>query len=250
MKDPHRFLCQAGTVEARLLGSLNIVEPPDLARDAIWRRVEVVTGAAALSGVATLGAKLAASGGSIAASFARAMAGAWLPALKWIAVVATVAPTVGWGAHWAATARTMRVTAASPTSFPQAVPTHGEVATSQDPLPDPVNVAPDRPSGTVARGVLGARPSLATSNLDAESSLLKRAREKLENADARGALDDVTLLAARFPHGELTQEREVVAVKALLFQGNLSAAATRAASFLHSYPNSPYADALRQRLRP
>jgi hypothetical protein len=248
MKDPDRFLCHAGTFEARLLGSLNIVEPPDLVRDAIWRRVEVVTGAAALSGVATLGAKLAASGGSVAASFARA--GDWLPALKWIAVVATVAPSLGLGAHWAVTARTMPVIASSPSSFPQAVRAHGDVPTSQDPLPDPVKVAPDRPSGTVARGVLGARTSLATSNLDAESSLLKRAREKLENADARGALDDVTLLAARFPRGELTQEREVVAIKALLFQGNLSAAATRAASFLHSYPSSPYADALRQSLQP
>jgi hypothetical protein len=64
MRDPGRFLSQAGSFEARLLGSLRTVEPPDSARDAIWRRVEMLTGAAALAGVATVGAQMAAGGGA------------------------------------------------------------------------------------------------------------------------------------------------------------------------------------------
>jgi len=110
-------------------------------------------------------------------------------------------------------------------------------------LPDPVSSA---------LGVGGAAPRRGpvASNLDAESALLRRAREEFEHGDPKAALDDIALLAARFPRGELIQEREVVAIKALLAQGQSSAATTRTADFLRTHPRSPYANSLRQALMP
>jgi hypothetical protein len=107
------------------------------------------------------------------------------------------------------------------------------------------------PSVAASAGVTPRRgPGLAASNLDAENALLRRAREKLQSGDPKAALDDVALLAARFPRGELAQEREVVAIQALLAQGQRAAASIRAADFLRLHPNSPYADSLRQTLKP
>jgi hypothetical protein len=90
----------------------------------------------------------------------------------------------------------------------------------------------------------------ASSNLDAESALLRRARERLDNGDPKGSLDDIALMASRFPRGELAQEREVVAIQALLAQGQRAAAGARTTAFLRAHPSSPYADSLRQALKP
>jgi outer membrane protein assembly factor BamD (BamD/ComL family) len=91
---------------------------------------------------------------------------------------------------------------------------------------------------------------VAASHLDAESALLRHAREQLESGDAKGALDDTAAMASRFPRGELAQEREVVAIQALLALGQRAAAATRTTAFLRAHPSSPYADSLRQALKP
>jgi hypothetical protein len=278
MKDPSRLVTRRGTLESQLLEAVRDVDLPAGARDEVWQRlasgsptlhssankpwplatwwgarvsarrreraVAAGAGAATWAAAAPLAARTALGAGT--RTFAQA---GWLSVAKWVAVVGTVAPAAGMGVHWAVTSRN----AASPVPI-------------QAPSPRPVN-APEPPASAMqetpkmvqtsveaipsASGVpLRRGPSTPLSNLDAESALLRRAREKLEDGDAKGALDDVAVLAARFPRGELAQEREVVAIHALLSQGLRAGAAARTADFLRAHPNSPYADSLRQALKP
>jgi hypothetical protein len=47
-----------------------------------------------------------------------------------------------------------------------------------------------------------------------------------------------------YPNGSFTQERELIAITALVRLGQTSSAAARAARFRQSYPRSPYAASL------
>jgi hypothetical protein len=82
----------------------------------------------------------------------------------------------------------------------------------------------------------------------AELALLKRAK-----ANARSAPDRaLTLLAEherRFAHGALVQEREVIAIEALLAAGERTAAEQRAARFFQDFPDSAHARRVRALLR-
>jgi hypothetical protein len=74
----------------------------------------------------------------------------------------------------------------------------------------------------------------------AELALLKRAK-----ADARSAPAHALALVAeheqRFPSGVLVEEREVIAIEALLVSGQRNAAEARAARFFARFPNSAHA---------
>jgi outer membrane lipoprotein YfiO len=247
MKDPNRLLSQPGTLEAQLLEAVREVELPPSAHDEVWRRLGVAAGAgAATLAVATPLAARAAAG---AGTKALAQTG-WISAVKWVALVGTLAPAAGIGVHWVVASRqASRAVASAPppvltvpaltVSFPQTAPPPAAPT-----APETLVTAP------VVLGLLPRHNPHALSSLDAESSLLRHAREKLENGDPKTALDDVAALAARFPRGELTQEREVVAIHALLALGRRSAAYARTDDFLRLHPNSPYADSLRLALKP
>lgn len=277
MKDPSRLVAQRGTLESRLLEAVRDVDPPADARDEVWQRLASGTptldsSARKLWPFAPWGARVSArrreravAAGAGAATWAaaaplaartalgvgtRAFAQAgWLSVLKWVAVVGTVAPAAGMSVHWAIASRNTASPAPIQAPSPRRVaPPESLAPAMQEPpkvVQASVEAAPAAAGPALRRG-----PSSPLSNLDAESALLRRAREKLENGDAKGALDDVAVLAARFPRGELAQEREVVAIHALLSQGQRAAAAARTADFLRVHPNSPYADSLRQALKP
>jgi|HubBroStandDraft_2_1064218.scaffolds.fasta_scaffold138856_2 hypothetical protein len=245
MKDPSRLLSQTGSLEAQLLEAVRDAEPPAGAHDQVWKRLGVAAGAGAAT--VALTTPLAARAVAGAGTKVLAQTG-WLSAIKWIAVVGAIAPAAGVGVHWIIASR---ATASAPPSValapPPVAPSREPVAAIAEPQPVVVMAPPEQaPSGANAI----PRRSPASSKLDAESALLRHAREKLQNGDAKGALDDVTLMATRFPRGELAQEREVVAIQALLAQNQRAAAATRAGDFLRVHPSSPYADSLRQALKP
>jgi hypothetical protein len=246
MKDPSRLLSQPGTLEAQLLEAVREVDMPPSAHDEVWQRLGLAAGA----GAATLAVTtpLAARAAAGVGTKALAQTG-WISAVKWVALVGTLAPAAGIGVHWVVASRqaSHAVAAAPPAvlappaltaSFPHTAPPPA-APTAPEPLVTP----------PVVLGLL-ARHTPPASSLDAESSLLRHAREKLENGDPKTALDDVAVLAARFPRGELTQEREVVAIHALLALGHRSAAYDRTADFLRLHPTSPYADSLRIALKP
>ncbi len=249
MKDPSRLLSHTGSLEADLLGALRDADPPAEARDEVWQRMGVATGAAAvgLAATAPLAARAAASAGTKALTQA-----GWLSLIKWVAVVGTLAPAATVGVHWivssrpsaspqAAQAAPVPVLAVAPPSYPVAQIQEG---------PKTVEATPEIVPMIQSPAVANVRRGPPASNLDAESGLLRRAREKLENGDPKGSLDDIAVLTARFPRGELGQEREVLAIQALRAEGQRATAASRTADFLRLHPSSPYAGSLRQALTP
>ncbi|MBN2193022.1 MAG: hypothetical protein JW751_09420 [Polyangiaceae bacterium] len=78
-----------------------------------------------------------------------------------------------------------------------------------------------------------------------ESRLVGQARERIRNGDPAGALRVLREADVRIPGGTLAQEREVLAVEALVGTGEIAAAETRAAAFLTAHPHSALAARVR-----
>ncbi len=72
-----------------------------------------------------------------------------------------------------------------------------------------------------------------------EIELLRDARLALRQAPAR-ALAVAEEHAHLYPHGKLTQERELIAISALVALGRRTAALSRVAAFERAFPASPY----------
>src|SRR5439155_5708605 len=101
-----------------------------------------------------------------------------------------------------------------------------------------------RPASTVALGpALGpvtvtAPPAPSTDSLAEERALLEQARAAIGRRDA--ALPEAPLRAheAKFPSGQLAEEREALYVQVLAMKGEAAAASSRAAEFRARWPNS------------
>jgi hypothetical protein len=78
---------------------------------------------------------------------------------------------------------------------------------------------------------------------DAERSLLMRAQVALTRSLPSDALSALSQHRARFPHGQLVEEREALWVQALAASGD-SRASSAAASFLQRYPESIFREAV------
>jgi hypothetical protein len=74
--------------------------------------------------------------------------------------------------------------------------------------------------------------------LTAERRLLDVARRALEAEEPDRALQAVAHHERRFPTGVLVQERETMAIRALLAQGRAEAAEARAKQFRDRFPDS------------
>jgi hypothetical protein len=79
---------------------------------------------------------------------------------------------------------------------------------------------------------------------ETEGQLLRRAHDALASDPARALAltDDHT---RRFPGGMLGQERELLAIEALVRMGRVGQARVRAASFLQRFPESAHARRVR-----
>jgi hypothetical protein len=86
-----------------------------------------------------------------------------------------------------------------------------------------------------------------TSGLN-EVALLDLARSSL-GTDPRRALSLTQEHAKRFPHGALTQEREVIAIEALSRLGQTDAARSRGSEFERHYPGSAHQQKIDQTTR-
>lgn len=75
-----------------------------------------------------------------------------------------------------------------------------------------------------------------------EASLLARAHDELLRGAPADALGTATEHARAYPRGMLSQEREVIAIEALVALGRRDEARRRAAAFHRSYPGSSHAD--------
>ena len=108
---------------------------------------------------------------------------------------------------------------------------------------------PSASSSVAAPTVLPA-PADAPSDLAAEQGLIDTARSALSRgrgADALHAADDH---AHRFPRGRLAEEREMLAIQALLLVGKRTDAEARVQRFHKAYPQSLYGSAVDALLRP
>jgi len=100
-----------------------------------------------------------------------------------------------------------------------------------------------RRSGESAARSAESAPA-APVDVQAELAILRPARAHVRSKPAR-ALELVAEHARRYPRGALTEEREVIAIDALVASERLEDAAARAGSFFADYPRSAHARRVR-----
>lgn len=101
------------------------------------------------------------------------------------------------------------------------------------------NIPPPMPPSSTQGAPPGGPTEAAPAAAETETSLLQRAQEALASRPAEAlALTDAH--RARFPGGVLAQEREVIAVSALLSLGRGDEARARADRFIAGHPSSAY----------
>ena len=86
-------------------------------------------------------------------------------------------------------------------------------------------------------------------DLSAERTIIERARSALARGDGEAALVAVAQHEREFAKGQLAEEREVVAVQALVTAGRVQEAAERGARFRKAFPNSLLLPIVDQALR-
>ena len=121
-------------------------------------------------------------------------------------------------------------------------------AASSSPAPAtaPPATAPSASSSPVLAPPAPPPPS-AAGTLRGERLLLESATAALMRGDAATALGTLQKHARQYPHGALTEEREVLWVKALRAQGKAAAAEQRANDFKRRFPSSLQQGALDER---
>jgi hypothetical protein len=116
----------------------------------------------------------------------------------------------------------------------------GQAAPPEPQQPAAPPPAADRPNDETAQKApaRAAAPSASAFGLR-EDDLLARAKQALSSSPAT-TLALAEEHARRFPRGALIQEREVIAIQALLALGRRSEAQARGNAFLRAYPTSIY----------
>ncbi len=105
-------------------------------------------------------------------------------------------------------------------------------------VPVPTPVASRIKESTVAALKPAAVFETEASELARERALLDQARRSAAHGDATAALEMAERHRARFPNGRLAEEREALAIRALVASGQSEAARQRAQAFRAAYPNS------------
>jgi hypothetical protein len=195
-------------------------------RDAVLRRIEL---AAVLTPVALRGAKAPSATTKLGLPAHAKTIG--------IAVLSFLAGLgVGEARHFHAGARAPLAQA----------PTHATEAAQPPPpaTPEPLPATPSPPSVVTSTSKLVAPPSHATmggagaTDLAQERALIDTARSALARGRGADALAPLDEHAKRFPRGRLTEEREALAVQALMIAGDHTGASARADRFRARFPES------------
>ena len=142
-----------------------------------------------------------------------------------------VAPVVASRDVGAPTARPAPV--APPAATPTALPDAGAVAAPRD------AAAAQRPTA----------PAADRTDLTAETAMIDRAHAALARGEARTALEAAEAHARRFPRGQLAENREGVAIQALVTLGRADEARARAAAFRRRWPDGLLRDAVEAAVR-
>lgn len=131
-----------------------------------------------------------------------------------------------------------------------------EAPPAQAPTPTAASAAPEQaiaPEVTPPAASFGPTPATSppppssAGTLRGERLLLESATAALMRGDPTTALGTLQKHARQYPHGALSEEREVLWVKALRAQGNDAAAEKRAKDFKRQFPSSLQQGALDNR---
>jgi hypothetical protein len=235
------------------------VEPPAEAKEAVLAFVAANAVAGGAAGLAAGAASAATRGAGAGASVASRTGAAGLWALfKGSFGVGGIVLGVAVGAAGHAA----YVAAAAPSAAPaSALP-----VTSATPVGSPV-VGPPKPAWTAVPTVSSA-PTTGTvptatprgeasgaergrdTSLAAERAIIDMARTAVARGQGEPALAAVDRHEREFPHGRLAEEREWLAIQALVLTGARDAAKQRAARFRDGFPRSLMLPALDQVLSP
>jgi hypothetical protein len=128
---------------------------------------------------------------------------------------------------------------------PQPSPPPRAIEVVPDMLP---NASPAPASGTAAPPSTASAGALDARGLTAERALLDTARVALAQGDADAALDAIGRHEREFAGGRLAEERDALAVRALVKAGKNDEARARGERFLRTYPRSLAAPAVRAAL--
>lgn len=110
-------------------------------------------------------------------------------------------------------------------------------------VPPPSAVVRPRPAVPTSRpgpSAIATKPLAADEAEESEASFLHRTRAALASDPAR-ALRMTEEHVSRYPHGVLVQERDVIAIDALVRLGRRDEARSRASAFQTRYPKSAHA---------
>jgi hypothetical protein len=122
------------------------------------------------------------------------------------------------------------------------VPARASAPATPEPTADPTTASPQP---APSRPATPHRASASTTlDLTAELHLLELAQRALRDDPAR-ALAIAEQHRRRFAHGQFVQEREMLAIQALVALGRHDRAAARARAFARSYPDSSHLPHLR-----
>ncbi|OJH39488.1 hypothetical protein [Cystobacter ferrugineus] len=135
--------------------------------------------------------------------------------------------------------------AVAPVAAP--TPPAPEPAREEAAPPEPAPPEPEpRPEPARPRGAAAPTPRVPRARapeappLDEELALLEGAYQALQRGVAAEALAEAERHAVRFPSGALAQEREVLAIDALVRMGRRTEAEARAEAFRARYPTSTH----------
>ncbi len=186
----------------------------------------------------------AAKGASVAASLKKGAV------LKWLAAVLAVG-----GAGVGIQQLVTRDNAPSVAALPQATATPDATVAATlitpdappQPAAEPLE-AETKPAGS-RRPQRGSSAAPTGSDLAAETALLEQARAALQGGSAKRALAIADEHARRHVRGQLREERERLAIEALVAQGRIDAARERAKRFDQAFPNSVQSERIHALIR-
>jgi hypothetical protein len=242
MSDPKRLLDDLGGGELRDLLSAGKSELPDNAQMLALAAKVGVVGALGSAGVGGAGAGAGSAAG--AGAGAGAKAGVAVAAAKGglalkVGVAVAVIGAAGAGTVAVKTQRA-NVADTRPMGIVASAPTSTALASSEGTVRLPPRVDPFASTEPSAKPVAPTVTKSAAPNPADEVKLLERAQDALKSNPTE-ALALCNEHARLYPNGMLAQEREVIAVEALVKSGRTAEARARADKFKARYPGSSHA---------
>lgn len=135
----------------------------------------------------------------------------------------------------------------SPRSGVALEPPSGDEPVSER-LPEPPRASRDEPRANPSPELPGETSPVLGAGLAAQQALLDDARAALRGGDGQGALAAIRRHTAQFPSTAFAEEREAVAIKALVLIGHASEARARTERFDARFPKSLLTPSLRAAL--